>query len=150
MALGMLNQEIGNIGLLRSTQKAREKANQSFIDSAEDGFTVSRPTSYRTYDAKQKRDAKGRFSKGFTLNNERIADNYTDTRTEKTLPVASTAIANARYDPSDDSLNITYTSGPKEYKFKAGGKEGLEEWMNAMSKGRITQEWKDTHRYPGY
>lgn len=141
----MLNQNINNIGLLRGVQKAREASNQAYIDSASNGFTVSRPVSYRTYDAKQNRDAQGKFSKGFTLSNGRIADSYKDTRTEKTLPVASTAIANARYDPSDDSLNITYTSGPKEYKFKAGGKEGLEEWMNAPSKGRITQEWRTTH-----
>ncbi len=141
----MLNQNINNIGLLRGIQKAREASNQAYIDSASNGFTVSRPVSYRTYDAKQNRDAQGKFSKGFTLSNGRIADDYKDTRTEKTLPVASTAIANARYDPSDDSLNITYTSGPKEYKFKAGGKEGLEEWMNAPSKGRITQEWRTTH-----
>lgn len=147
MALGMLNREINNMGLLRSIQKAREAANQDYVDSADTGFTVSRPVSYRTYDAKQKRDAQGKFSKGFTLDNERIADSYTDTKTEKTLPVASTAIANARYDPSDDSLNITYTSGPKEYKFKAGGKEGLKEWMDAMSKGRITQEWRETHHW---
>ena len=61
----MLNREISNIGLLRSIQKAREAANQDYVDSADTGFTVSRPVSYRTYDAKQKRDAQGKFSKGF-------------------------------------------------------------------------------------
>lgn len=146
----MLNRNISNIGLLRSVQKARGASNKAYIDSAGKGFTVSRPVSYRTYNAKQNRDARGRFSKDFSLSNERIADSYKDTRTEKTLPVASTAIANARYDPSDDSLNITYTTGPKEYKFKAGGKEGLKEWMNALSKGRITQAWRKSHRMPGY
>lgn len=146
----MLNQNINNIGLLRSIQKAREASNQAYIDSASNGFTVSRPVSYRTYDAKQNRDANGEFSKGFTLSNGRIADSYKDTRTEKTLPVSSTAIANARYDPSDDSMNITYVNGNKEYKFKAGGQEGIEEWVNAPSKGRITNEWKVFHRYPGF
>lgn len=150
MAFGLLNQNINNIGLLRSIQKAREASNQAYIDSAGSGFTVSTPVSYRTYDAKRNRDAQGKFSKGFSLSNGRIADSYTDTKTEKTLPVASTAIASARYDPSDDSLNITYTTGPKEYKFKAGGKEGLEEWINAPSKGRITNDWKETHHMPGY
>lgn len=146
----MLNRNINNMGLLRSVQKAREAFNRAYIDSAGNGFTVSRPISYRTYDAKQNRNAQGEFSKGFSLSNERIADSYKDTRTEKTLPVASTAIANARYDPTDDSMNITYVNGDKEYKFKAGGKEGLEEWINAPSKGRITNEWRETHRYPGY
>lgn len=64
--------------------------------------------------------------------------------------ISSTAISNARYDPSDDSLNITYQGGNKEYKFKAGGPIGVEEWVDAPSKGRITQEWRTTHRYPGY
>lgn len=62
----------------------------------------------------------------------------------------STAISRAVYDPSDDSLNITYTSGDKVYKYKAGGSEGLKEWINAPSKGRITNEWRTTHHYPGY
>lgn len=147
----MLNptvQNINNIGLLRSTQKAREASNQAYVDSAENGFTISRPVSYRTYDAKQNRDAQGRFSKGFTLSNGRIADSYTDTKTEKTLPVASTAIESARYDPADNSLNITYKGGDKEYKFDA--KDDLQSWINAPSKGRITQEWRSTHRWPGY
>lgn len=68
----------------------------------------------------------------------------------KDIPVQSTAIAKARYNPFDDSLNITYTSGDKEYKYKAGGEYGLKEWIDAPSKGRITNEWRATHRYPDY
>ena len=47
-------------------------------------------------------------------------------------------------------MNITYKGGDKEYKFRAGGRDGVREWINAPSKGRITQEWRTTHRYPGY
>lgn len=99
---------------------------------------ISNPTSYRTYH---------NVGKG-TLDEKDIDIGLTSGRGAE---IASTAIASARYDPSDDSLNIAYTSAPgKEYKFKAGGPEGVREWMNAPSKGQITEEWKTTHRWPGY
>lgn len=64
--------------------------------------------------------------------------------------VDSTAIESARFDPSDNSLNITYRNGNgKEYKFAADSNDAAE-WLDAPSKGRITQEWRSTHRYPGY
>lgn len=63
--------------------------------------------------------------------------------------VDSTAIQSARYDPSDNSLNIVYRGGSKEYKFSATPEEA-QEWLNAPSKGRLTDEWKLTNRYPGY
>ena len=63
--------------------------------------------------------------------------------------VDSTAIENARYDPNDNSLNIVYKGGDKEYKFSATPDEA-KEWLEAPSKGRITNVWKDTNRYPGY
>ena len=66
-----------------------------------------------------------------------------------TYQVDSTAIQSARFDPSDNSLNIVYRGGGKEYKFKADGNDAAD-WLNAPSKGRLTQEWRDTHRYPGY
>lgn len=69
---------------------------------------------------------------------------------QKLNTISSTAIKSARYDPTDDSLNITYKGGNQEYKFKAGGASGIEEWLQASSKGRITQEWKSSHRFPGY
>lgn len=110
-------------------------------------FTISNPQSFRT--ERYNYDNNGNvvdyeynigFDKGPGQKDVDITKN-----------VDSTAIANARYDPSDDSLNITYKGGKgKEYKFKAGGKQGIEEWVNAPSKGRITQEWQTTHRYPGY
>ncbi len=98
---------------------------------------ISNPTSYRTYQ---------NVGKG-TLNEDDIDIGLTS---GKGAEISSTAIKNARYDPTDDSLNITYQGGDKEYKFRAGGPEGVKEWMNADSKGRITQEWRTTHRYPGY
>lgn len=66
-----------------------------------------------------------------------------------TYPVDSTAIQSARFDPSDNSLNIVYRGGGKEYKFAADGKDAAD-WLQAPSKGRLTQEWRATHRYPGY
>lgn len=66
-----------------------------------------------------------------------------------TYQVDSTAIQSARFDPSDNSLNIVYRGGGKEYKFKADGNDAAD-WLNAPSKGRLTQEWRDTHHYPGY
>lgn len=98
---------------------------------------IANPTSYRTYH---------NVGRG-TLDESDIDIGLTSGQGAE---IASTAISNARYDPSDDSLNITYVGGDKEYKFKAGGPEGVREWMNAPSKGQITQEWRTTHRYPGY
>lgn len=98
---------------------------------------ISNPTSYRTYQ---------NVGKG-TLNEDDIDIGLTSGQGAE---IASTAIKNARYDPEDDSLNITYQGSDKEYKFRAGGPEGVREWMNAPSKGQITQEWRKTHRYPGY
>ena len=139
--------EIFNPKLNRDVQARREANDQNLISSGQ-AFEYT-PISYRTYDASQKRDDSGHFTKGFDLRNENIADAYVDNRNTKTLPVQSSAISKARYDPKDDSLNITYTSGSKEYKFKAGGKEGLKEWLSSPSKGRITQLWRETHRFPG-
>lgn len=98
---------------------------------------ISNPTSYRTYQ---------NVGMG-TLDENDIDVGLTS---GKGAEITSTAIKNARYDPEDDSLNITYQGGDKEYKFKAGGPEGVREWINAPSKGQITQEWRKTHRYPGY
>ena len=98
---------------------------------------VANPTSYRTYQ---------NVGRG-TLNENDIDVGLTSGRGAE---LTSTAIKNARYDPTDDSLNITYQGGDKEYKFRAGGPEGVKEWMSAPSKGKITQEWRETHRYLGY
>ena len=98
---------------------------------------ISNPTSFRTYQ---------NVGNG-TLNEEDIDVGLTS---GKGAEITSTAIKSARYDPQDDSLNITYQGGDKEYKFRAGGPEGVREWMAADSKGRKTQEWRKTHRYPGY
>lgn len=98
---------------------------------------ISNPTSYRTYQ---------NVGNG-TLNEDDIDVGLTS---GKGAELASTAIKSARYDPADDSLNIVYQGGDKEYKFRAGGPDGVREWMAADSKGRKTQEWRKTHRYPGY
>ena len=98
---------------------------------------ISNPTSFRTYQ---------HVGNG-TLNEDDIDVGLTS---GKGAELASTAIKSARYDPQDDSLNIVYQGGDKEYKFRAGGPEGVREWMAADSKGRKTQGWRKTHRYPGY
>ena len=98
---------------------------------------ISNPTSFRTYQ---------NVGNG-TLNEDDIDVGLTS---GKGAELASTAIKSARYDPQDDSLNIVYQGGDKEYKFRAGGPDGVREWMAADSKGRQTQEWRKTHRYPGY
>ncbi len=108
------------------------------------GFDIKKPTSFRTESYNY--DDNGNISDY----SKEIGFDPNDKDVNVTMNVPSTAIANARYDPSDDSMNITYVNGTKEYKFKAGGQEGIEEWVNAPSKGRITNEWKETHRYPGY
>ena len=72
-------------------------------------------------------------------NNGSVANEITN----ESIPVSSTAIQSARYDPSDNSLNIVYKGGSKEYKFDA--KDDLQEWVDAPSKGRITQEWRTSH-----
>lgn len=144
MALGMLNFSgsggANTYGLLSALTQGRE-------------FDLDRPTSYRTYDTAQNRNERGQFASGRheIEGTRRISETGDLNKKTARAAVDSTAIANARYDPSDDSLNIAYTSNPgKEYKFQAGGPEGVSEWLNAPSKGRITQEWRSTHRYPGY
>lgn len=114
--------------------------NEDKIEKAMDkgkSINISNPTSYRTYQ---------NVGNG-TLNENDIDVGLTS---GKGAEVASTAIKSARYEPEDDSLNITYQGGDKEYKFRAGGRQGVREWLNAPSKGQITQEWRKTHRYPGY
>lgn len=98
------------------------------------GMVIKKPISFRNED----------------LQNLEQGPYIPDEVDDDSIPVDSTAIESARYEPSDDSLNITYKGGGKEYKFKANGSNGLEEWVHAPSKGRITQEWRYTHRYPGY
>lgn len=116
---------------------------------------ISNPTSQRTFTkGDQTRNSKGQFEKrSYTTGDIEIGDTTSEHSAKdyaKTGEVVSSAIESARYDPTDDSLNITYRGGDKEYKFQAGGPEGVEEWVNAPSKGQITQEWRTTHRYPGY
>lgn len=78
-----------------------------------------------------------------------IGNDMGDAGVGHTYSVDSTAIQSARFDPSDNSLNIVYKGGGKEYKFAADGNDAAE-WLKAPSKGRLTNEWKYTHRYPGY
>lgn len=103
------------------------------------GFYIANPTSYRN-EVNMSPDEWSKMSK----------DNYSipNSVTEDSIPVSSTAIASARYDPHDNSLNIVYHNGNKEYKFDV--KDDLEEWINSPSKGRITNEWKQSHRAEGY
>ena len=114
------------------------------------GFTIEDPTSFRNVSVKQKRNEKGQFTKGYDETSApEIANGFVNNRKEKTFGVSSTAIQSARYDPSDNSLNITYKGGDKEYKF-AANPEDVVDWAKAPSKGRITQAWRESHRYPGY
>lgn len=124
----------------RKGQFTGTSGNEAKIEKAMDkgkSVNIANPTSYRTYQ---------NVGKG-TLDEKDIDVGLTS---GKGSEIASTAIKNARYDPEDDSLNITYQGSDKEYKFRAGGPEGVREWINAPSKGRITEEWRKTHRYPGY
>ena len=118
----------GTSGNEAQIEKAMEKGKS---------INISNPTSYRTYQ---------NVGRG-TMDKDDVEVGLTS---GKGAELASTAIKSARYDPEDDSLNITYQGGDKEYKFRAGGREGIREWMAADSKGKKTQEWRKTHRYPGY
>lgn len=82
----------------------------------------------------------------FTTN---VGDDMGNADAGHTYSVSSEAVQSARFDPSDNSLNITYRGGDKEYKFSATPEEAAQ-WLQAPSKGRLTQEWRSTHRYPGY
>ena len=139
-------------GQFAGTSGNEEKISKRLEDNK--GVNISNPTSKRTYTkGEQGRNNKGQFEKrSYTTGNIDIGDTtekYEKKDYAKTGELASTAIKNARYDPSDNSLNITYQGGNKEYKF-AATPEDVEEWINAPSKGQITQEWRETHRYPGY
>lgn len=117
------------------------------------GFTINEPTSYRKVEHQQNRDAAGRYTKGYHDTSEAIISNKGNeysTRKERNYGVKSTAIDHARYDPTDGSLNIAYKGNPnKEYKFKANEADVVD-WLNAPSKGRLTQKWRRTHAFPGY
>ena len=113
------------------------------IASQGKSVNISNPTSYRTFH----NVGTGSLSEDDASTGLESGD---DVKTDRVGEIASTAIKNARYDPTDDSLNITYQGGDKEYKFQAGGIEGLREWISSPSKGQITQEWRKTHRYPGF
>lgn len=124
----------------RKGQFTGTSGNEAKIEKAMNkgkSVNIANPTSYRTYQ---------NVGRG-TLDENDIDVGLTS---GKGAEIASTAIKNARYDPEDDSLNITYQGGDKEYKFRAGGPEGVREWISAPSKGKITQEWRKTHHYPGY
>ena len=124
----------------RKGQFTGTSGNEAKIEKAMNkgkSVNIANPTSYRTYQ---------NVGRG-TLDENDIDVGLTS---GKGAEITSTAIKNARYDPEDDSLNITYQGGDKEYKFRAGGPEGVREWINAPSKGKITQEWRKTHHYPGY
>lgn len=114
--------------------------NEAKIEKAMDSgksINISNPTSFRTFQ---------NVGKG-TMKKEDVEVGLSS---GKGAELTSTAIKNARYDPEDDSLNITYQGGDKEYKFRAGGRQGVREFINSDSKGRTINEWRKTHRYPGY
>lgn len=114
--------------------------NEAKIEKAMDNgksINISNPTSFRTFQ---------NVGKG-TMKKEDVEVGLSS---GKGAELTSTAIKNARYDPEDDSLNITYQGGDKEYKFRAGGRQGVREFINSDSKGRTINEWRKTHRYPGY
>ena len=122
------------------TGTSGNEANISKRIDSNQTVNISSPTSYRTYQ---------NVGKG-TLDENDIDVGLTS---GKGAEIASTAIKNARYDPTDNSLNITYQGGDKEYKF-AATPEDVKKWMNSPSKGKITQSWtkngSDPHTYPGY
>ena len=114
--------------------------NEAKIEKAMDNgksINISNPTSFRTFQ---------NVGKG-TMKKEDVEVGLSS---GKGAELTSTAIKNAAAAPEADSLNITDQGGEKEYKFRAGGRQGVREWINAASKGQITQEWRKTHRYPGY
>lgn len=119
--------------------KNNEKINKRIDENK--SVNISNPTSQRTFH---------RSNNGSLLDQQIDIGNTTADNTNAELgEVVSTAIESARYDPNDNSLNITYKGGDKEYKF-AATPEDVKEWVDAPSKGQITQEWRETHRYPGY
>lgn len=106
------------------------------------GLSIKQPVSYRNEVNMSPEEWNEKKPQGYSIPGKVEEDS---------IPVNSTAISSAEYNPNDDSLNIAYTSNPsKSYKFKVNGEEGLKEWIEAPSKGRITQEWRETHRFPGY
>lgn len=104
-------------------------------------------TPWEVHDVKSSRtDTYNPDTGKFTTN---IGDDMGSDDVGHTYQVSSSAIDSARYDPSDNSLNITYRNGSKEYKFEATPQEASE-WLMSPSKGRLTQQWRYTNRYPGY
>ena len=78
--------------------------NEAKIEKAMDNgksINISNPTSFRTFQ---------NVGKG-TMKKEDVEVGLSS---GKGAELTSTAIKNARYDPEDDSLNITYQGGDKE------------------------------------
>lgn len=106
------------------------------------GFKINKPVSYRNEVNMSEEEWNKKLPQGYSIPNK-IG--------EESIPVSSTAISSARYVPETDSMKIAYKSNPgKEYTFKAGGEEGIKEWVEAPSKGRITEEWRETHYDPNW
>lgn len=103
-------------------------------------FTVNNPTSFRTFHNVGKN----------TLDEKDIDVGLTS---GKAAEMPSTAIESARYDPDDNSLNVTYRGGNKEYKY-AATPEDVKKFVNAPSKGTLIASWnktgEDPHTYPGF
>lgn len=122
------------------TGTSGNEANISKRIDNDKSVNISNPTSYRTYQ---------NVGKG-TLDENDIDVGLTSGRGAE---IASTAVKNARYDPTDNSLNITFQGGDKEYKYAADS-DDVKEFINADSKGRLIASWNrtgsDPHTYPGY
>lgn len=125
---------------------------------------ISNPTSKRTYiKGAQGRRPNGQFdNKHYVEGYNTAAGNIDigDTTSQykkgdkaQVAELASTAIKNARYDPDDNSLNITFQGGDKEYKY-AADIDDVKEFIDADSKGRLIASWNrngdDPHTHPSF
>ena len=64
--------------------------------------------------------------------------------------ISSTAIDSVKYSPSTEECKVKYKNGDKWYNFVNMSPEQFETYMTAGSKGRYTQQMRQTNHDPRY
>lgn len=101
-------------------------------------FQLSRPTSIRSF---ERNDVTGDYRTGFS----QIGKGYP---TE--VEVASSAVAEVKYDPNKNIASIRFVNGDKWYDYDVTPEE-FQEFIDADSKGQwINYIWKWNNRIAGY
>lgn len=106
--------------------------------------SIHAPTSYRTV----RKDPGSTYNE---TNDVKITEEGDWEKDDSVVEgVASSAIADVKYDPENEIASVRYVNGDKYYDFSVNPKE-MKDFVDAYSKGRHVQHiWKEYNRMPGY